>query len=145
MDNQAEIQKKVEFELKTQINELYDRMSAVEYALYKTEEPDTRFTEIYDKLSHVEMTRAKDVEANAHLREQLDSKFDDTLFKVNSQIQSLETYHSKYEGLVQRMHEIHKNIEEYMEQMKLRVSQYFRRTDEQNMKMGEELEQSRDM
>ena len=69
MDNQAEIQRKVEFDLKTQINELYDRMSAVEYALYKTEEPDTRFSAIYDKLTHIEMTRAKDVEANAHLRQ----------------------------------------------------------------------------
>lgn len=39
------------------LNDLQDRMEGVSYALYKSDNPDTRFEKIYQKLSHLEAAR----------------------------------------------------------------------------------------
>lgn len=134
MDNQTLLQQKIEHEMTKQINSLEDRMQAVEYALYKTEEPDTRFTAIYDKLTHLEATRAKDIVDNKNLRENIDKKFEETLFSIDCKVRDLEQYKTQYEGLVSRVKEQNDHISEYMEQQLIKVGNYFRRTDEQMMK-----------
>ena len=65
---------------------MQDRMLAVEYALFKTEEPDSRFTRLYDKLAAMEVVRVKELEDNVYLRDTLNVKFDATMFKINNQI-----------------------------------------------------------
>ena len=42
------------------VNDLLDRMEGVCYALYKTDNPDTRFEKIYQKLMNLEASRQKD-------------------------------------------------------------------------------------
>ena len=71
MDNQVLLQNKIETEVTRNISDLLDRMNAVEYVIYKSEEPDTRFSDIYDKLIHMEAARSKDIENSKHLRDNL--------------------------------------------------------------------------
>ena len=54
MDAHSDLKTKVEHDTVNQIQELYDRLGRVEYALYKTEDPDTRFEAIYDSLKRIE-------------------------------------------------------------------------------------------
>ena len=60
LDNQVEIQSKIENQIMVKINELTDQMEGVCYALYKSDNPDTRFEKIYQKLVHLEAARQKD-------------------------------------------------------------------------------------
>ena len=80
-------------------------MQAVEYALYKTENPDTRFSAIYDKLSALEVTRAKDIEYNRNQRENIENHFKETLFEIECKVKDLEKYKQWYTGLVDRIKE----------------------------------------
>ena len=93
-----------------QLNNLEDRMQAVEYALYKTEVPDTRFSAIYDKLSALEVTRAKDMSHNASQRENIENKFKETLFDIECKVKDLDQYKQQYKGLVNRIKEQSDNI-----------------------------------
>ena len=87
------------------LNSLEDRMQAVEYALYKTEVPDTRFQSIYDKLSALEVTRAKDLSHSQSQRENIEQKFKETLFDIECKIKDLDQYKQQYNGLVDRIKE----------------------------------------
>ena len=80
-------------------------MQAVEYALYKTEVPDTRFQAIYDKLSALEVTRAKDLSHSQSQRENIEQKFKETHFDIECKIKDLDQYKQQYNGLVSRVKE----------------------------------------
>ena len=90
MNNQLDMQTKIEYDIADKINQLFDRLTAAEYVIYKTEKPDDRFTDIYDRLSNVEVTRAKDVEANKHLRNDLETKMAETYFDIDCRIKGLD-------------------------------------------------------
>ena len=60
LDNQLQMQQRIEHEVMVKINDIYDRLIRAEYALYKTEIPDTRFEKLYKKLTHIEASRLKD-------------------------------------------------------------------------------------
>ena len=92
MDNQTLLQQKIEFDIMKQLSDLQDRMDAVEYAIYKTENPDNRFTHIYEKLTYLEASRVKDIEESKNQRLNIDTKFEETLFTINGQMKSLDKY-----------------------------------------------------
>lgn len=64
------------------LNELTDRMEGVCYALYKSDNPDTRFERIYEKLSHLEATRKKDQQGLADQKTEMKSMLDGTMFSM---------------------------------------------------------------
>ena len=82
MENQLTLQTKIEGPMSNDINNLRDRMLAVEYALFKTEQPDTRFERIYDKMSAMETARIRDNHDVKYLKESLEKKFDQVMFQV---------------------------------------------------------------
>lgn len=57
LDNQTSIHQKIEFDVMTSLNDLTDRLQRVEYALYKSENPETRFDNIYEQLQSLETGR----------------------------------------------------------------------------------------
>ena len=73
-----------------QINDIQDRLSSVEFVVYKSDTPDNRFTKIYDKLVHVEATRDKYITDNKYMRDSIDKKLNETLFEINTQVKGLE-------------------------------------------------------
>lgn len=90
-------------------------MEAVEYVIYKTENPDNRFAQIYDKLTYLEASRQKDLDANKTQRINIDNIVDETMFKLDCQIADLEVYKEQYQSLVERVGEQKDNITEYMD------------------------------
>lgn len=60
LDNQLNLQNKIEFDLMVKLQDVTDRLEKVQYALYQTDVPDTRFNQIYDRLSWLEASRKKD-------------------------------------------------------------------------------------
>ena len=61
----------IEYDLKVKISDLTDRLEAVQYTLYQTENPDTRFNKIYEKLSLLEAGRKKDHESATDQRREI--------------------------------------------------------------------------
>ena len=55
-------------EVDKHLEDLEKRMKAVEYSVFKTEDPDTRFSEIYDKLSKVQSKHAEDLEETRDIK-----------------------------------------------------------------------------
>ena len=60
LDNQSKLEATIEHDLRVRMQDLDDRLQRAEYAIYKTEKPDTRFERIYDQLSSLEANRKKD-------------------------------------------------------------------------------------
>ena len=60
LDNQLSLQNKIEFDIMKRLEDHHDRLEAVEYALYKTENPDSRFEKIYASLAEYEVNRRMD-------------------------------------------------------------------------------------
>lgn len=60
LDNQATLQAKVCNELDRNVEELFDRMEKVEFAVYRTEKADTRFEKIYAQLAELEAEHVQD-------------------------------------------------------------------------------------
>lgn len=90
MNNQIDMQTKIEYDVEDKLNQLFDRMEAAEYVIYKTEKPDDRFTDIYERLTNVEKTRAQDVEANKHLRTSMEDKMAQNFFDIDCRIKGLD-------------------------------------------------------
>ena len=114
LDNQLELQTKIEQDVMTRLNDLQDRLVAAEYALFKVEVPDTRFERIYTKLTHFEASRKKDWKAVNDQRKEINTQLEDTLFEVNSQMKTLDQYKSQYESMGTKIKEIQDNITQYM-------------------------------
>ena len=56
LDNQLQMQTKMEENVMVKLNDLIVQMKDVSYALYKSENPDTRFEKIYQKLIQLEVS-----------------------------------------------------------------------------------------
>ena len=50
----------VEEEVEYRLNDLTEKVKKLQYAVYQTEDPDTRFHRIYKKLDFLEAARLKD-------------------------------------------------------------------------------------
>lgn len=118
-------------------------MITAEYALFKTDDPDTRFHKIYDKLANMEVQHKKDIDTNCNLRETIKQNFDDSIFKIDNQIQSLRNFKTSYESLSARTDDMMKSIESYMDASLVKVQHYFRRMDELSIKTMDELQDIR--
>ena len=60
LDNQTSLQAKLSQDVEKQLSELSDRLDRVEYALYRSDKPDTRFDKIYRQLEALETAHTKD-------------------------------------------------------------------------------------
>lgn len=94
-----ELQGKIEYDIMVKLEDLTDRLERVQYALYQTEDPDTRFEEIYDKLKSLETSRNKDIQSNRDLKESIDTQISDTLFGIQGQMRELDSYKSNYDSI----------------------------------------------
>lgn len=120
-------------------------MLAVEYGLFKTDNPDTRFYKIYEKLCALEVSRAKDLEDNAYLRDSVEKKLQATVFTIDGQIKSLDQYKAQYDALIARCEETKTQMEDFMEKRVVQIQHYFRRMDEMSIQINRELETVRDV
>ena len=143
MESQNQLQQKCEGVMARQIVNLQERLSAVEYGLFKTEDPDTRFTRLYDKLAGMEVTRVKDLEDSAYLRDNLNQKFDSTVFKIENKFKSLEIFKDSYEALCKRAADQMAHIDGFMHEQISKIQHYFRKMDALSVRTLDELEQIR--
>ena len=60
IDAQAITHEKLEQEVEYRLNDLTEKVKKLQYAVYQTEDPDTRFHRIYKKLDFLEAARLKD-------------------------------------------------------------------------------------
>ena len=82
----------------TSLNDLTDRLQRVEYALYKSENPETRFDNIYAQLQSLETGRKQDKQDAKNQREQIDAAFKDTFFKFESHLKEMQQYKEQFDG-----------------------------------------------
>ena len=75
------------------------------------------------------MTQAKDEETFRRMQINIERTFEETLFKVDAQMRSLDSYKEKYDSLVRRVEEQAAQIDEYMTDMHTKVANYFSMTD----------------
>ena len=121
------------------LNDLTDRMEGVSYALYKSDNPDTRFEKIYQKLTHLEAARQKDIQSLSDQKEEVKTMLDTTVFNMEKQIRELDEYKVKYVSLGTEINEIFESNKRYMEDTKNKLNFHMTKTDLELSKMIDRL------
>lgn len=134
-----ELQGKIEYDIMVKLEDLTDRLERVQYALYQTEDPDTRFDEIYEKLKSLEISRNKDIQSNRDLKESIDTQISDTLFGIQGQMRELDSYKSNYDSIGKEIQQTQAQIKKYMDENVERLTDFMSKGDEKLIQIDDRL------
>ena len=139
LDNQLSLQNKIEFDIMKRLEDHHDRLEAVEYALYKTENPDSRFEKIYASLAEYEVNRRMDKQSFEDLQRNIEQQLKDSVFDMDCKIRELDHYKTSFENLSTDISTTKERIESFMNQQADNLTKYMQQGSEKMSKMEDRI------
>ena len=139
LDNQLSLQTKIEKVIQVKLENAIDEIARMQYALYQTEDSDTRFDKIYQKLTWLEASRQRDVISNKDQRKEIDTQLADVIFDMNQKIGLLDVYKTSYTSMGIEINEVNNQIKGFMDECKSKLSTHMKETNENILKMQDTL------
>ena len=119
--------------------ELTQKMNEVTYALYQTDDPDTRFAKIYKNIQGLELARKTDAKAVHDQKHFLMSKLNDTLFVLDNKMRELDVYKNSYASCGKEIEETSQHIASYMNQCENRLKVHMQMADDKLVIMDDKI------